>query len=413
MSHNHHILVGITAGIAAYKSAVLVRELVKQGYQVRVVMTRGAKAFVQPLMLQALSGNPVRDSLLDPAAESGMGHIELAKWADLIVIAPATADIIARVAHGIADDLLATLCLASDRVIALAPAMNQAMWLSPATQRNLALFRSDPAYRSKFRIWGPADGDQACGDNGPGRMLEPESIVARIQAFFASTGAFDSFSDQLAGKLAGKQVVITAGPTREALDPVRYISNHSSGKMGFALAAACQSAGAQVVLIAGPVTLSAPPGVERVDVVSAEDMYTAALAAVEAGCDIFIATAAVADYRPSMMADQKIKKKRDEMVVSLVKNPDIVVSVAKHHKRPFTVGFAAETQDVTGYARDKLQRKSLDMIIANDVSEDGIGFDSDENAATMIWPDGACQLPRQSKFDMAIHIVEKIADRSR
>ncbi|PID43342.1 MAG: bifunctional phosphopantothenoylcysteine decarboxylase/phosphopantothenate--cysteine ligase CoaBC [Gammaproteobacteria bacterium] len=402
------IIVGITAGIAAYKSAYLVRELVKQGYEVRVVMTPGARAFIQPLTLQALSGNPVRDSLLDPAAESGMGHIELARWADLIVIAPATADFMARVAHGMADDLLSTVCLASEKIVAMVPAMNQAMWLNPATQRNVALFRGDAGCLSRFLIWGPEEGDQACGDTGPGRMLEPTVIVDQVRACFGSADLSDGFS----GQLAGKKVVITAGPTREALDPIRYISNHSSGKMGFALAAACLKAGAHVVLISGPVTLSGPQGVRRVDVVSARDMYTACVKEVDDGCDIFIATAAVADYRPSDIADQKIKKNREKMTVNLVRNPDIVASIAGRDKRPFTVGFAAETQNVEDFARDKLRRKALDMIVANDVSEDGIGFNSDENAVTMIWEDGSCRLPRQSKYDMAVHIVSKIADRA-
>lgn len=372
------ILLGISGGIAAYKTAQLTRLLVKSGADVRVVMTEGAQAFITPLTFQALSGHPVHTHLLDPEAEAGMGHIELAKWADLIVIAPASADIMARLAAGMANDLLTTLCLATEAKVLLAPAMNQAMWRHPATQRNAAQLMD-----YGYQLLGPDQGEQACGDVGLGRMLEPEALAELIQGAMP----FPSLSPSAAPQpLAGKVVTITAGPTREAVDPVRYISNHSSGKMGFALAEAALQAGAYVNLIAGPVQIAAPQGVNLLPVQSAEQMLAASLSVIEQ-TDIFIAAAAVADFRPANAADQKMKKQvgQNEMVLHLVQNPDIVATIARHKQRPFTVGFAAETQDVEVYAADKLVRKNLDMIIANDVSRTDIGFNSDENAVTLLW----------------------------
>src|SRR5690606_28327782 len=332
---NRRIVLGITGGIAAYKAAEVVRRLRDRGADVRVVMTEAAQQFITPLTLQALSANPVHTDLLDPAAEAAMGHIELARWADLILIAPATADFIARLAHAHADDLLTTLCLATPAPIALAPAMNQGMWRDAGTQSNIALLRA-----RRIALWGPADGEQACGDVGPGRMLESDQLAELAAAAFASR------------ILDGRRVLITAGPTREEIDPVRYISNHSSGKMGFALAQAAVDAGAKVTLIAGPVALSTPERVERVDVQSAQQMFDAVMARAD-DCDIFIAAAAVADYRPAAVAADKIKKQREEMTLTLVRNPDIVASVAALRPKPFTVGFAAETSNVATYARDK------------------------------------------------------------
>jgi phosphopantothenoylcysteine decarboxylase / phosphopantothenate---cysteine ligase len=388
---NRHILLGVTGGIAAYKAAELVRRLQDQGAAVRVVMTRAAQEFITPLTLQALSGNAVHTDLLDPAAEAAMGHIELARWADLVLIAPASADFIARLAHGRADDLLTTLCLATPAPIAVAPAMNQGMWRDAATQSNIAVLRT-----RDVAVLGPAEGSQACGDVGPGRLLEPDRLAAL---------AADLFPSRL---LDGKQVLITAGPTREALDPVRYISNHSSGKMGFALAQAAVDAGAQVTLIAGPVALATPERVARVDVESAQQMFDAVMTRLT-NCDVFIAAAAVADYRPVQVAAEKIKKQAEEMVITLVRNPDIVASVAQTRPKPFTVGFAAETQRVNEYARDKLERKSLDMIIANDVAAPGIGFNSDNNAVTVLWRDGELTIGERSKTLLARELILSIA----
>jgi len=384
---NRQILLGVTGGIAAYKSAELVRQLQKSGADVRVVMTKAAQEFITPLTLQALSGNMVHTDLLDPAAEAAMGHIELARWADLVLVAPASADFIARLAHGHADDLLTTLCLATPARIALAPAMNQGMWRDAATQDNVAQLR-----RRDMLIWGPAEGEQACGDIGPGRMLEPDALAELTVKAFATR------------LLEGKRVLITAGPTREALDPVRYISNHSSGKMGFALAQAAVDAGARVTLIAGPVALATPDHVTRVDVDSARQMFDAVQERVR-DCDIFIAAAAVADYRPEHVVDTKIKKQNDTMTLTLVRNPDIVASVAQHRPKPFTVGFAAETQQVKDYARDKLERKNLDMIIANDVAAKGIGFNSDNNAVTVLWRDGEMDIGERSKAQLARELI--------
>jgi phosphopantothenoylcysteine decarboxylase/phosphopantothenate--cysteine ligase len=384
---NRHILLGVTGGIAAYKSAELVRRLQDHGAEVRVVMTRAAQEFITPLTLQALSGNPVHTELLDPAAEAAMGHIELARWADLVLVAPASADFIARLAHGHADDLLTTLCLATPAPLAIAPAMNQGMWRDPATHANIELLRSRDVV-----CFGPAEGSQACGDVGPGRMLEPDQLAARAAELFPSR------------RLDGKRVLITAGPTREAIDPVRYISNHSSGKMGFALAQAAVEAGAQVTLIAGPVALRTPERVTRVDVESAQQMFDAVMTRITQ-CDVFIAAAAVADYRPVQAVSEKIKKQNAELTLTLVRNPDIVATVAQSRPKPFTVGFAAETQNVREYARDKLERKNLDLIVANNVAEPGIGFNSDNNAVTVLWRSGELEIGERSKTLLARELI--------
>lgn len=392
---NKQVVLGISGGIAAYKSAELVRRLKDAGAQVRVVMTRAAHEFITPLTLQALSGNPVHGDLLDPAAEAAMGHIELARWADLVLIAPATADLMARLATGRGDDLLTTLVLATDASIALAPAMNQAMWRDPATQANL-----ETLLQRGFRVFGPAAGEQACGDIGPGRMLEPVELAMRCAECFEL------------GLLSGRHVLINAGPTREAIDPVRYISNHSSGKMGFALAEAAAEAGARVTLVAGPVNLPTPPRVQRIDVTTAIEMLAACEQALPA--DLFIASAAVADYRPAQCAPGKLKKdttREDGMTLHLVRNPDILATLATHARRPaYCVGFAAETDDVLGYASDKLTRKNLDLIVANDVSQADIGFNSDDNAVTLIDRSLTPQpLPQASKQKLARQIIARIA----
>ncbi len=362
---NKRILLGVTGGIAAYKSAELVRRLKDAGADVRVVMTRSAQEFVGPLTFQALSGRPVHTDLLDEKAEAAMGHIELARWGDALLVAPASANFIARLAGGEGTDLLSTLCLATRAPILLAPAMNQAMWANTATAENIAALT-----RRKVQMIGPESGNQACGDIGPGRMSEVPEILAAVAGLFKS------------GVLQGRKVVITAGPTREALDPVRYISNHSSGKMGYALAEAAMEAGAETVLVSGPVALAQPDRVQRILVESAEEM----LAAVEAemrDADIFIGSAAVADYRPLKSESAKIKKGASELTLTLVQNPDILAKVAKN-RAIYVVGFAAETHNVESYACDKLQRKDLDMIVANDVSRSDIGFNSDQNAITVI-----------------------------
>ena len=379
------VLLGVSAGIAAYKSALLVRLLKQAGCAVRVVMTDGAQAFITPLTLQALSGEPVRTSLLDPEAEAGMGHIELARWADVVLIAPATADLIARLVHGMADDLLTTLCLASEAPKLIAPAMNQAMWRHPATQRNVEQLQDDGWHQI-----GPAAGDQACGDVGPGRMSEPEEIFSAVTAILSAPPSPHSGASASAphASASAPHIVITAGPTREPLDPVRYISNHSSGKMGFALAAAAVAQGAKVTLISGPVNLPTPKGLTRVDVESAEQMHSEAQRLAPQAA-LFIGCAAVADYRAAAPAKHKLKKQdgSDTLTLTLVKNPDIIASVAAlpAGQRPLVVGFAAETQEIERYARDKLQRKGLDMIVANDVSQTGLGFGSDQNAAWLLW----------------------------
>lgn len=390
------ILLGISGGIAAYKCAELTRRLIERGAEVRVVMTTAAKEFITPLTMQAVSGHPVADSLLDPAAEASMGHIELAKWADIVLLAPATADLIARMAAGMGNDLLSTLVLATDSPIAVSPAMNQQMYANLATQENIATLA-----RRGMHIWGPAAGQQACGDVGMGRMLEPMELVHLCESFFQPK------------VLEGKSLLITAGPTREALDPVRYISNHSSGKMGFAIAEAAAQLGAKVTLISGPVSLETPANVERIDIESAEQMHSAVMSKAPSH-SLFIACAAVADFRPSQVATQKMKKTADNdgMTIAMVKNPDIVASVAAMtEQRPFTVGFAAETQDVEKYARGKLERKNLDMICANDVSIQGQGFNSDNNALHLYWKGGDKALPLTAKSELGKAIMLEIVER--
>ena len=390
---NKRILLGISGGIAAYKSADLVRRLKERGAEVRVILTDAAQHFITPLTLQALSGNPVSTSLLDPAAEAAMGHIELAKWADMVLVAPASADVIARIAHGLANDLLTTCILATAAPVAVAPAMNQQMYKNIATQQNLAKLGS-----YNFYIYGPGIGDQACGDTGAGRMLEPLELVSALEKHFSTER-----------QLSNIKITITAGPTREAIDPVRYISNHSSGKMGFALAAQAAAMGAEVTLISGPVQLATPADVTRIDVTSAQQMYDAVMKqAVQS--DIFIGCAAVADYRVADVAGEKMKKQGDSALeLKLVQNPDIIASVAALTKyRPFTVGFAAETQNVLQYAQDKLKRKKLDLICANDVSDSSMGFNSDHNAVTLIWHDGKHAIPATSKTELAKCILQHI-----
>lgn len=406
MSHtNKKILLAISGGIAAYKCPELVRRLRERGMQVKVVMTQSAQSFVTPLSLQAVSGEPVSDSLLDPSAEAAMGHIEFAKWADLILVAPATANIIAKMTHGIADDLLTTLLLATPAKVAVAPAMNQQMYAHASTQANLNTLK-----QRNVDIWGPASGEQACGDLGLGRMLDPLDIVEHCINFF------DEKNNSTKGDLLkGKTVTITAGPTREALDPVRYISNHSSGKMGYALAIAAEQLGATVNIISGPVSLSTPNNVSRVNISSALDMQQAALKFAPQS-DIFIGCAAVADYRAADIQTQKIKKQGNEISLTLVKNPDVIASVASlKNNRPFTVGFAAETQNVAQYAQGKLKNKNLDMICANDVSQEDLGFNSERNALTLYWhdkqgKDAQLNLPEDSKQALAIQIIKTIAN---
>lgn len=366
--HRKRIVLGVGGGIAAYKSAELVRRLKDQGAEVRVVLTRGGREFITPLTLQALSGLPVHLDLLDPAAEAAMGHIELARWADLVLVAPATADVMARLAQGMADDLLTTIVLATDARVALAPAMNQAMWRDPATQANAELLR-----RRGIALFGPASGSQACGDVGPGRMLEATDLAQLAADCFQRLD------------LTGRHVVITAGPTQENIDPVRYITNHSSGRMGFALAEAAAEAGARVSLVSGPVHLPTPDRVERIDVTSARDMLAACEALMP--CDVLIASAAVADYRPEVIAPHKLKKdptRGDGLLLELVRNPDILATLAGRPDRPFSVGFAAETQNLLEYAQRKLRDKNLDLIVANDVANPAIGFNSQDNAVTVI-----------------------------
>ncbi|KGJ97477.1 bifunctional phosphopantothenoylcysteine decarboxylase/phosphopantothenate--cysteine ligase CoaBC [Colwellia psychrerythraea] len=384
------IVLGITGGIAAYKTPELVRRLKDHGADVRVVMTDGAKAFITPLTLQAVSGNHVSDSLLDSQAELAMGHIELAKWADLIIIAPATADIIARITAGMANDLLSTLCLATSAPIAIAPAMNQQMWHAKATQVNINTLK-----QWGLHIWGPGSGEQACGDVGLGRMLDVNELVSLSSDFFVEK------------YLKGQHWVITAGPTREAIDPVRYISNHSSGKMGYAIAHAALRAGAKVTLISGPVSIPAPVGCELIQVTSADQMHQQALTHVPQATT-FVACAAVADYRVANIADEKIKKDNESMQLSLIKNHDIVADVAKLVNKPFIVGFAAETQNVEHYARGKLMRKNLDLIAANDVAKAGQGFNSDDNALTLYSAIDKIEIPLANKQIIAKQLVSLI-----
>ena len=385
------ILLGVTGGIAAYKSPDLVRRLRERGAEVQVVMTEGARQFVTPLTFQAVSGREVRDSLWDANAEAAMGHIELARWADAVLIAPATAEFIAKLAQGRADDLLTTLCLATASPVSVAPAMNQQMWANAATQSNISTLRGRGVV-----VLGPGSGDQACGETGEGRMLEPEELAVAV---------LESLSG--ARPLAGCKVVVTAGPTRERIDPVRFISNRSSGKMGYAVAQAAREAGAEVVLVSGPVALPAPAGVTRVNVESARQMLAAVQSALE-GADIYIGAAAIADYEPASVSAQKIKKSSDTMTLSLVKAPDILASVAALERRPFVVGFAAETQDVEQNARAKLEGKRLDMIAANRVG-DGIAFDQDENSLLLLWQGGREELATCGKLELARKLVARIA----
>jgi phosphopantothenoylcysteine decarboxylase/phosphopantothenate--cysteine ligase len=388
------VLLGVTGGIAAYKSAELVRRLREQGADVRVVMTQAAQAFITPLTLQALSGRPVHTELLDRDAEAAMGHIELARWSDVVLVAPATADLLARLTHGRADDLLTAICLATEAPLAVAPAMNRVMWQNPATQENLACLERRGIHR-----FGPAEGEQACGESGPGRMLEPDALVRLVGGLFQT------------GSLAGCHVLVTAGPTREPLDPVRYLSNRSSGKMGFAIAAAAAEAGARVTLVCGPVNLPTPAGIVRIDVETAADMQAAVMQQVESA-DICIAAAAVADYRPAQAAEQKLKKSAATMDLALERNPDIVAAVAALDDGPFTVGFAAETGSMASNARDKLQAKSLDMIAANTVGP-GLGFEVDDNELQVFWNGGSRRLPRARKTYLARELIALVAERYR
>ncbi len=395
-----NIILGVTGSIAAYKAAELVRLLKNAGAQVRVVLTQGGAAFINELTFQALSGQPVHTHLLDANSEAAMDHISLAKWADFVLIAPASAHCMARLAHGFADDLLTTLCLATTAPIALAPAMNQAMWHHPLTQKNCALLAE-----ANMTLWGPDSGSQACGDQGLGRLLAPETIIEYLQAVFATVQI---------PCLTGKKVVITAGPTQEAVDPIRYFSNRSSGKMGYALAQAAQQAGAQVTLISGPVKLSPLPQVTTVSVTTAQDMLHACQTTVATGCDVFIATAAVADYRPTQTADHKIKKANKPWTLTLEATPDILAEISAGIPRPFCVGFAAETQALETYAQEKLQRKKLDCIVANDVSRKDIGFDSDENAVTIYTLQGkTIALAQAKKSIIAAQLIQWIAEQIR
>jgi len=394
---NKQIVIGISGGIAAYKTAEVVRALIKKGASVRVCMTKAACEFITPLTLQALTGNPVHTDLLDPQAEAAMGHIELARWADLIMIAPATADLMARLAHGHANDLLSTICLATEAPIHLAPAMNRVMWINPATQQNVSQLE-----QNGFRLHGPATGEQACGETGAGRMLEAQQLADIIE---------QEFSKQNTGKtqiLSGKKVLITAGPTREAIDPVRFISNRSSGKMGYAIAAAAQKLGAEVTLISGPVALGSPAGVKRQLVESANEMHTLAFALAD-NADIFIATAAVSDYAPSKIATQKIKKSEDSISIDLHYNPDILSEISHNFPDLFSVGFAAETEKLLEHAQDKLKRKKLDMIVANPVGKDK-GFDKDTNQFEIIWEGGHISLPEKDKKTLAIELMDIIVE---
>jgi len=390
-----HILLGVCSGIAAYKAPILVRGLRAAGAQVQVVLTANAHRFVTPTSLQAVAGNPVRGDLWDEAAEAAMGHIELARWADIVVIAPATANTMAKLAHGMADDLLSTVCLATNAPIVLAPAMNQQMYKHSATQQNVARLQT-----LGYELIGPDSGEQACGDEGPGRMMEPEAIISHLTAQ-ASEDA----------KLPGRTVMITTGPTLEAIDPVRYISNHSSGLQGLSLAEAAVAAGADVILIAGPKVQASSPQIHRIDVTSAEEMQQAVLNHLE-NVDIFIGVAAVADYRPAHPHAQKLKRAGEQGAsssIELVENPDIIAGVAQHPKRPpLVIGFAAETNDGVKHAKQKLARKGLDAVVLNDVSDPDIGFNSEQNAATLIYAQGEVVLPQQSKRQLADTLIRQI-----
>jgi phosphopantothenoylcysteine decarboxylase/phosphopantothenate--cysteine ligase len=390
-----NIVLGITGGIAAYKAPDLVRRLRERGGDVQIVMTASAEEFVTGTALQAVSGRPIRSNLWDKEAEAAMSHIELARWADVVLIAPATAEVMARIVSGGAPDLLTTICLATEAPLAVAPAMNHVMWSNPATQANRKVLEE-----RGIHILGPGVGSQACGETGAGRMLDPDTIAAAV---------FDLAVGKGEGLLTGRKVVITAGPTREPIDPVRYITNRSSGKMGYAMARAAAAQGAEVVLISGPVNLPEPPGIEVHNVLSAQDMYDATHTFV-GEADIFIAAAAVADYRPAELKEQKIKKNEESMSIDLVRCPDILASVAGLAAGPFTVGFAAETEKVDDYARSKLEKKNLDMIIANRVGHDR-GFDTDDNSVNVIWTDGEQRFPEARKSELARDLVELIARR--
>jgi len=389
--HKQNIILGVTGGIAAYKAPELVRRLRERGATVQVVMTDSARQFVTETSLQAVSGQPVRQNLWDKEAEAAMGHIELARWADIVLIAPATAEFMARLAAGAAPDLLTTLCLATKASIVLAPAMNHVMWANPAVQANRALLED-----RGVRLLGPEDGDQACGETGVGRMMQPDDIATAMQPVAS-------------GSLQGKTVMVTAGPTCEAIDPVRYITNRSSGKMAYAIARAARDVGAKVILVTGPVSLDEPSGVEAVNVETAEQMFAATHEHIE-GVDIFIAAAAVSDYRPQARQENKIKKTKSTMQIELVRSPDILASVAKLDDGPFTVGFAAETEHLREYALGKLENKSLDMIVANEVGTD-YGFDSEDNAVDVYWRGGEQSFPTAAKSELAEDLIRLIADR--
>ena len=388
---NKNVLLGISGSIAAYKSAELIRRLQDSGATVRVVMTKSATEFITPLTMQALSKNPVHTELLDEVSENAMGHIELARWADFLIVAPASANLIAELTHGRSDNLLTAICLATSSDILLAPAMNQRMWLNPATQENVALLKSRGYYIST-----PEDGDQACGETGPGRMAEPNQIISLTNTLFQSD------------LLTGTNILITAGPTREPLDPVRYLTNHSSGKMGFALAEAACSAGAKVTLVAGPVNLQTPRYVVRYDVETAQDMLETCLEHAPFA-DIFIGCAAVSDYRPKYRNSEKIKKTDEFFKLELIRNPDVVSNVAGKFERIFCLGFAAETHHVLENARQKLLTKKLDLLVANDVSNPEIGFDSDLNEVSLIWHKGEEKLQQASKTVIAKQIINRLA----
>jgi phosphopantothenoylcysteine decarboxylase/phosphopantothenate--cysteine ligase len=399
MTTNRHILLGVSGGIAAYKSAELVRLLRKQGAEVRVVMTQAAMQFISPLTFQALSGNPVHSELLDADAENAMGHISLARWADLLIIAPATANLIAKLSHGLADDLLSTLYLAATCSVYVVPAMNQAMWNKAVTQENI-----EKIQRHGVIIIGPEQGDQACGETGFGRMSEPVDICKHL------VHSLEEQSLSTAQCLQGLKVLISAGPTREPLDPVRYITNHSSGKMGYALANAALKAGAEVTLVSGPVALAAPANIELVKVETAAQMYEAVMSRVSDHA-IYIGAAAVADYSPAIMQPEKIKKQEEQATIILQKTRDILAEVARLDKRPFTVGFAAETHELEAYARDKLARKKLDMIAANWVGREMGGFDSEQNALHVFWKNGDKTLAMTDKTQLAEQLISLIAER--
>lgn len=395
--HNKHILLGVSGGIAAYKSADLIRRLQDAGAEVRVVMTTAATEFVTPLTFQALSGHPVHTDLLDPEAEAAMGHIELARWADAILVAPATANTLTKLSYGLADNLLAAVCLASKAPLAVAPAMNHVMWSDAATQLNIQTLQQRGVH-----ILGPAEGYQACGETGEGRMLEVAELVDEMSALFEPA------------VLNGVNIMITAGPTYEAIDPVRFIGNRSSGRMGYAIAEAAIAAGAQVTLVSGPVQLQTPAQVTRIDVESAEQMHKAVQTHID-GQDIFIATAAVADYRPREIHDQKIKKSEENLHIHLTRNADILAEVAALDNGPFTVGFAAETQDLEHHARHKLASKKLNMIAANHVATaqingEDIGFNSAYNALDVFWANGHRKLDRARKTELAKQLIQLIAE---